>query len=70
MVEFLSASVVVLDSFSLPSVVTNSATLRPSRKLFKSVNMLLNSNLDACYPTAGSDTDLAGAFFRFLHVDD
>ena len=67
MVEFLSASVVVLDSsFALPFVINNPATLRPSRKLFKSVNMLLNSNLDACYPTARSDTDLAGAFADFF----
>ena len=37
-----------------------------SRKLFKSVNMILNRNLDACYPTAKSDTDLAGAFADFF----
>ena len=37
-----------------------------SRKLFKSVNMLLNRNLDACYPTAKSDTDLACAFADFF----
>ena len=49
-------------SFSLPSVVNNSATLRP----FKSVNMLLNSNLNACYSTARSGTDLASAFAYFF----
>ena len=37
-----------------------------SRKLFKSVNMLLNRNLDACYPTTKSDTDLACAFADFF----
>ena len=37
-----------------------------SRKLFKSVNMLLNRNLDACYPTAKSDIDLACAFADFF----
>ena len=37
-----------------------------SRKLFKSVNMLLNRNLDACYPAGKGDTDLAGAFADFF----
>ena len=37
-----------------------------SRKLFKSVNMLLYRNSDACYPTAKSDTDLACAFADFF----
>lgn len=37
-----------------------------SRKLFKSVNMLLYRNLDACYLTAKSDTDLACAFADFF----
>ena len=37
-----------------------------SRKLFKSVNMLLNRNLDACYTTAKSDTDLACAFADYF----
>ena len=36
------------------------------RKLIKSVNMLLNRNWDACYPTAKSDTVLAGAFADFF----
>ena len=37
-----------------------------SRKLFKSVNKLLYRNLDARYPTAKSDTDLACAFADFF----
>ena len=37
-----------------------------SRKLFKSVNMLLYRNSDACYPTAKSDSDLACAFADFF----
>ena len=36
------------------------------RKVFKSVNMLLNRNLDACYPTAKSVIDLACAFADFF----
>ena len=37
-----------------------------SRKLFKSMNKLLYRNLDPCYPTAKSDTDLACAFADFF----
>ena len=37
-----------------------------SRKLFKSVNKLLYTNLHACYPTAKSDTDLACVFADFF----
>ena len=37
-----------------------------SRKLFKSVNMLLYRNSDECYLTAKSDTDLACAFADFF----